>query len=168
MKITGRSWMALALMALSAGMFVNALQWPRSAALFPLTIAVFVFVLAALEVFLALFLKQETKETTTVDFKMVTAEEANIDDATVRKRIMLISLWVFFFFMLILLAGFPVAVPVFFVLFLRFYAKEGWPWTLVLTAVAWAFFYGLFVRLLNTPFDEGWIMVGLRALGLIE
>ncbi len=167
MKITGRTWMALALMAIAAGMFINALQWPRSAALFPLTISVFVFALALLEVYLGLFLKKDEKESTTIDFKMATAEEVDIDAATVAKRITLICLWICVFFGLILLVGFPVAVPLFFVLFLKLYAKETWVSTGGLTLAAWAFFYGLFMKLLNTPFDDGWIVIGLQWLGIL-
>ncbi len=165
MNITGRTWLALALIAISVGMFINALQWPKSAALFPLTISVFVFVLAALEVYLGLFLKKDAKESTTIDFKIVTAEEVDIDAATARKRITGISVWIFIFFLLIVLVGFPVAVPLYFILFLKLYAKEKWVSIIVLTAIAWAFFYGLFIWLLHTPFDDGWIMDGLRALG---
>ena len=168
MKVTGRTWMSIALMLISVGVFVTALQWPFKASLFPLSIAGFVIVLAAIEVFLSLFLKQDAKEISTMDFKMAGAEDADIDEATVRKRVLTLTLWMLAFLILIMLVGFPVAVPIFFVVFLRIYGKEGWKMTIILTAAAWVAFYGLFIRLLHIPFGDGWIIPGLRALGILE
>ncbi len=168
MKITGRTWMSIALMLISGGVFVTALQWPTKAAIFPQTIAVFVFVLASVEVFLSLFLKQTAKETSTMDFKLASAEDADIDEATVRKRVITLWLWIMVFLSLILLIGFPAAIPLFFVVFLRIYGKEGWKLTIILSASAWVFFYGLFIQLLHIPFADGWIIDGLRALGILE
>ncbi|MBI4632491.1 MAG: tripartite tricarboxylate transporter TctB family protein [Deltaproteobacteria bacterium] len=167
MKITGRTGMGIALMLISGGVFGAALQWPLKTAIFPMTIAAFTFGLAAIEVFLGLFLKQTAKETSTMDFKMAGAEDADIDAATVRKRVLMISLWMALFFFLILLAGFPVAVPIFFVVFLRTYGKEGWKMTIILAAVAWVSFYGLFIRMLHIPFADGWIVQWLRAAGIL-
>ncbi|MDP2268382.1 MAG: tripartite tricarboxylate transporter TctB family protein [Deltaproteobacteria bacterium] len=167
MNIAGRTWMSIALMLISGGVFINALQWPMKAAIFPMTIAVFTFVLAALETFLGLHLKKNARESSTMDFKVASAEDLNIDEATVRKRVVNIFIWIFVFFALILLVGFPVAVPLFFVVFLKLYAKEKWKLTIILAMVAWGFFYGLFVRLLHLPFEDGWIMDGLRALGIL-
>ena len=168
MKVTGRTWMSIALMLISGGVFLTALQWPQKAAIFPQSIAVFVFVLAAIEVFLSLYLKQDAKETSTMDFKLAGAEDADIDEATVRKRVLTLSVWILAFLILIMLVGFPVAIPIFFVVFLRIYGKEGWKMTIILTAAAWGAFYGLFIRMLHIPFGDGWIIQGLRALGILE
>jgi len=168
MNIAGRTWMSITLMLISGGVFINALQWPVKAAIFPMTIAVFTFVLAAIEAFLGLHLKQNDKETSTMDFKVASAEDLDIDEATVRKRVLGIFFWIFVFFALILLVGFSVAVPLFFVIFLKIYGKEKWTLTIILAAVAWAFFYGLFIWLLHLPFEDGWIMDGLRALGIFS
>jgi hypothetical protein len=168
MNIAGRTWMSIALMVISGGVFINALQWPLKAAVFPMTIAVFTFVLASLETFLGLHLKQNAKETSTMDFKVASAEDLDIDEATVHKRVVGIFFWIFVFFALILLVGFPVALPLFFVVFLKLYAKEEWKLTIILAAVAWAFLYGLFIRLLHLPFDDGWIQMGLQALGILS
>ena len=167
MNISGRTWMSISLILISGGVFITALQWPMKAAIFPMTIAVFVFVLAAVEVFLGLYLKQNAKETSTMDFKISTAEDMDIDEATVRKRVMMLALWIAVFFGLILLVGFPMAVPVFFVVFLRVYGKEGWKMSIILAASAWVFFYGLFIQLLHIPFADGWVIDGLRALGIL-
>lgn len=168
MNISGRTWMSISLILISGGVFITALQWPMKAAIFPMTIAVFVFVLAAVEVFLSLYLKQNAKETSTMDFKISTAEDMDIDEATVRKRVMMLALWIAVFFGLILLVGFPFAVPLFFLAFLKMYGKEGWKLTVILAASAWLVFYILFIWLLNIPFEDGWIIRGLGALGILE
>lgn len=168
MKIHGRTWMSLGLMLLSGVVFFTALQWPFRTAIFPIAIAIAVFVLGSLDVFLSLFLKHGEKEESTMDYKLTGAEDANIDEATARKRVINISLWTLFFFVLILLVGFPVAVPIFFVTFLKIYGKESWTMTIVLSAVAWLFFYGFFVRFLHLPFAEGWLQQGLRFLGVLK
>jgi hypothetical protein len=167
MKIGGRTWMSIALMLIAGGVFVTALQWPAKTAIFPITIAVFVFVLAAIEVFMSLYLKQNAKETSTMDFKIASAADMEIDEATARKRVVTLFIWIMALFVLILLVGFPVAVPIFFVVFLKVYGKEGWKMSIILAATAWVFFYGLFIRLLHIPFADGWVIDGLRALGIL-
>jgi len=168
MKITGRTWMCIVLIALSVGVILTARTWPLKAAIFPIFVAVFVLVLAAIEIFLALFLKQTAKETSTLDFKLADAETLEIDEKTARKRVTVFFAWTFFFFLLILLLGFPLAIPTFFIIFLRFYGKESWGMTILLAAVAWGSFYGLFIYLLHVPFSEGWIFTLLKLLGLWE
>jgi putative tricarboxylic transport membrane protein len=70
------------------------------------------------------------------------------------------------FFLLILLLGFPISVPLFTFLYLKLHGKEGWGMSLGLSASALACFYGLFVWLLHIPFPEGWVQKGLRAIGI--
>jgi hypothetical protein len=60
-----------------------------------------------------------------------------------------------------------VAVPLFMFLYLKPHSKEGWGISLVLTGFAWAVFYGLFIKLLNVPFGQGWVQMGLKALGVL-
>jgi len=160
--------MSVGLMLISGSMFVTAMQWPFRAAIFPMTIAVFVFVLASIEVFMDVYLKQTAKEESTMDFKLAGGEDANIDEATVTKRVINISVWILLFFALILLVGFPVATPLYFVMFLKIQGKESWKTTVILSAVAWIFFYGLFVWILHIPFAEGWVQDGLRLLGMLN
>ena len=168
MKIQGRTWMSIGLMLISVGVFVTALGWPAKSAIFPISIAVVVFILAAIEVFLSLYLKRTAKETSTMDFKLANAEDLDIDEATARKRVVILWVWMMAFFALILLVGFPAAIPIFCIAFLRIYGKEGWKLTLILTAVAWGFFYILFIRIIHTPFADGWILDGLKALGILS
>jgi hypothetical protein len=67
----------------------------------------------------------------------------------------------------ILLVGFTIAAPLYVFLYLRLQGRESWKLTLSLTASTFVFFYGLFVWILNTHFEEGWIFAGLRAMGIM-
>jgi inner membrane protein involved in colicin E2 resistance len=74
--------------------------------------------------------------------------------------------WIIGFFLLILLFGFLIAVPLMVFLFLKVQAKERWGISLLLTGLALVFFYGLFIWLLSIPFPVGWILEGLKMPGL--
>jgi hypothetical protein len=65
--------------------------------------------------------------------------------------------WVAGFIALVFLVGFPIAVPVFIFSYLSLQSRVGWWLSFSLTAVAWLCFYSLFQRLLNLPFEEGYI-----------
>ena len=90
----------------------------------------------------------------------------DIDPALVTRRTLLSFAWIIGFFFLILFFGFIIAVPLMVFLFLKVQAKEKWGISLLLTGSAFVFFYGLFVWLLDTPFSEGWILGGLKMLGI--
>ena len=98
-----------------------------------------------------------------MDFKLSQSE----NQALANKRTFDIVLWMLGFFVLILLVGFPLSIPIYFIAFLRFRCRENWRMTIILSAIAWAFFYGLFVWLLNTPFMDGWIQRGLGFMGIL-
>ena len=155
--------MSLCVMVIAAGVVVTALNWPFRTALFPATVGSCVFLMAMAELLLNLFAKKEIDEKEpTMDFKF----SEDIDKALETHRTLLTSMWIIGFFFMILLFGFIIAVPLWFFLHLRIQAKEGWIVSLVVTAVTWVFFYGLFVWLLDIPFMEGWVLCGLRAIGI--
>jgi hypothetical protein len=70
---------------------------------------------------------------------------------------MAIIIWTLGFLVLILLVGFPLAVPIFVFVYLRIAGREPWTLTIVLTAISWLFMEGLFNRFLHLPFPEGLI-----------
>lgn len=88
---------------------------------------------------------------------IASAPEARPELATslVYRRTASISGWIIGFFLLIWLFGFSVAVPLATLLYLKVAGREKWLITLILTAVAWSFFFGLFDRGLHMPFPEG-------------
>lgn len=79
----------------------------------------------------------------------------SLEPAVVRRRAVAIISWILGFFLAIWLLGFNIAVPVASFLYLKVGAGEKWPITIVLTMLAWAFFYGLFDYFLHLPFPEG-------------
>lgn len=144
--------MSLCIMLVGAGVVVQALQWPFKAALFPLIVGIPVFLLAFVD-FLLTALEKGSTEHATIDFTFSGHE----DKALVRKRTLSIFLWILGFFFLVILMGFPIAVPLFVFCYLKLEGREGWPVTLAATLITWGCFYGLFVWFLNVPFMEGLI-----------
>jgi putative tricarboxylic transport membrane protein len=159
--------MSLGVMITAAYMVITALKWPFQTALFPLSIGFMIFFMA-----LTVFILEQWghgKEDhaggcSPVDFKLSHSE----DQALANKRTFEIFLWILGFPFLILLVGFPLSIPIYFIAFLRFKCKENWRITIILSGVAWAFFYGLFISVLNTFFMEGWIQRGLGFLGILS
>jgi putative tricarboxylic transport membrane protein len=79
----------------------------------------------------------------------------------VYNRTLSICSWTIGYFVAIWLLGFSLAVPVTTILYLKIAGKEKWPITLILSFIAWAFFYGLFEYGLHIPFPDpallGWL-----------
>ena len=128
---------------------IAATAWPWKAALFPLVIGVPLFCLAAAEAFWTMF-GSTAAEAQTMDFQLAIGNE------TARRTALAIG-WMLAFFAAIVLLGFPVAVPLFMVLYLKVQGREGWPLTIVMTLGVWGVFYGLFAYLLHLPFPSGWV-----------
>jgi hypothetical protein len=128
-------------------------SWPFRTALFPRVIAIPIIVLALIELSLSVWSVEEEREGHAVDFQLTDA----VEPALARTRTIAIVLWTVGLFALILLAGFPLAVPIFVFAYLKIAGRE--PWTLAagLTAISWLLMEGLFNRLLHLPFPQGWI-----------
>lgn len=149
--------LALAIMALSAWGVWSALAWPWKAKLFPLVIGIPLFCLAAAEVLWVLFGKQPASRAS--DFKL----SEHLPSEVVLRRTLLAASWAVGFFLLILLVGFLVAVPLLVFLYLKLQGKESVLFTSVFTAAVWGCFYGLFDLLLHLPFPPGWLFALLGA-----
>jgi hypothetical protein len=163
MRVSGKLLMSLCLMAIAIGVMITAMKWPLRTALFPLIVSIFLFVGALADFLLNLFgSKEVVSKQGAVDFQL----SDDIDPAIATRRTLVAFGWIIGFFFLILLLGFPVALPLMVFLFLKVQAKEGWGISLLLTGSALVFFLGLFVWLLNIPFPAGWIFEGLKMLGL--
>ena len=127
-------------LALVAGYAVYAaLRWPPKAALFPLTMGIPLLVLALAQVLIDL------------------REPPAAAPASARRRAYAVFIWMVIFIALVLLAGFPLAVPVFVLSYLVIASREGWVVSGVAAAAAWGAFHLLFQRLLHFPFEDGLI-----------
>ena len=153
--------MNLGMMAISVGVIVSARDWPLKAALFPIILGASGFILAVGELLLSVFgAKEAVKKQAAVDF----SPSEDIDKALAWRRTLLISLWIMLFSLLIFFLGFPMAIPLFIFFYLKIQGREGWGISLIMTASCWLFFYGLFVWLLHTPFEEGYLLTVLTKL----
>lgn len=131
----------------------SAIDWPFRTALFPRMIAVPLLLLALIEMGLCAFGTEKRREGHAVDFELTT----DIDPSVAHRRTTAILGWILGFFILILLIGFPVGVPLFVLLYLKLAGKERWGLALVLTFLSWLLMKGLFDLLLHIPFPQGWI-----------
>jgi len=146
--------LAVAIMVLSAWGIYSALDWPLKSKLFPLVISVPLFCLASAEVLWVILGRSAAGPAS--DFKL--SEDQTPEVA--RRRTLLAAGWTVGFFVLILLIGFPIAVPVMVFSYLKVQGKEGWLFSAIFTAAVWLFFYGLFGLLLHLHFPEGWLFGG--------
>jgi hypothetical protein len=136
-------------MAVSGYGVVAAWAWPAKAALFPLAIGIPLFCLALIEALWVLFGRAEAT-TEAKEFQLTKTQGSARGTA-------LAFGWMLGFFAAIVLLGFPIAVPLFLLLYLKVQGGEGWLLSIVLTAAVWAVFFGLFDRLLHLPFPAGWL-----------
>jgi hypothetical protein len=127
-----------------------ATAWPWKAALFPLAIGVPLFCLAATELLWSLFGDAKAE---------VLEGDPALEGAG--RRIAGAAGWMLGFLAAIVLLGFPIAVPLFLLLYLRLQGGEGWITSIVVTVIVWGVFYGLFDALLHLPFPAGWLLSSL-------
>ena len=128
-------------LALAAAYAVYAaMRWPPKAALFPLVMGIPLLVLVLAQV--------------VVDLRQ---PPAAAETGPAGRRTLAVFAWMGAFVVLVLLAGFPVTVPLFVFLYLLVDSREGWLLSGVLAAAAWGFFHLVFERLLHFPFEAGLI-----------
>ena len=95
--------------------------------------------------------------------EMDAAAGPDVPAAVAARRTVEICLWILGFWMAIWLVGFSLATLVMTLLYLKVAARERWRMTLLLTALAVAFVYGLFEKGLAVPFPSGQLFVWLGA-----
>lgn len=144
-------FLGFGIMILSGGAVITAMDWPWKAALFPTVIGIPVFCLATAEVLWVLFGTAPREQA--MDFQL---SKHLPERVTLRRTLQAVG-WMLGFFGAIVLLSFPIAVPLFVLLYLKLQGREGWGLSLVFALVVWALFYALFDRLLHLPFLDGWI-----------
>ena len=136
-------------------------DWPLNAKQFPLAVIIPMLPLAFTQ--LALMFRRSDwwagSPSHEPDSEVISAQalepEPELPAAVVFSRTLNIYAWIFGSFLTILLLGFPITLPLLVFLYLKFESHENWPLTLVLTAAAWGFIYGLFDRMLHLPWPDG-------------
>ena len=138
MRLSGAALFSLGLALVAAYAVYAALRWPPKAALFPLVMGIPLLVL------------------TLAQFVADLRQRSPAAPPAGGGRALAVFGWMAAFIVLVLLAGFPVAVPVFVLSYLVI-AGEGWILSVTLAAAAWGAFHLLFQRLLHFPFEGGLI-----------
>jgi Kef-type K+ transport system membrane component KefB len=153
----GRILFGLFLIVVGAYAVHSALRWSFKTALFPLSVSIPLIVLVAAQLLLDLFGKAETASGPAIDLELA----ADVPPDVARRRVINIFFWIAGFILLVFLLGFPIAVPLFILCYLRLQSHESWWLSLSLTAIAWGFFYGVFERLIHLRFEDGLIQTWL-------
>ena len=137
----------------------QAQDWRMQARLYPWAIGIPMLILAIIQVILDLkgVEKKQKDGAAPVDFQFA----QQVDPAIARRRAVTMFTWLFGFFVGIWLLGFSVTIPLMVFTYLKLQSNEKWIISIVLTAVAWAFFYFLFVKLLVLPFPDGLVFTWL-------
>jgi putative tricarboxylic transport membrane protein len=148
-----RCALSLATACVAAYALYASWSWPFRTALFPRVIALPILFLALIEFALSVWSIEGEREGHAVDFQLTDT----VEPALARKRTIAIIIWTLGFLVLILVFGFPFAVPIFVFCYLKIAGREPWTLTVVLTAISWLSVEGLFDRFLHLPFPEGLI-----------
>ena len=136
-RLSGATLFSAGLAVVAAYAVYAALRWPPKAALFPLTMGIPLLVLALTQVCLELRTPPEGKP------------------AAAWRRPLAVFAWMGGFIGLVLLAGFPIAVPIFVFFYLVMESREKPGLSIALAAAAWGVFHLLFERVLHFPFEAG-------------
>ena len=88
-------------------------------------------------------------------------EPPDVEPDVARRRMISIICWIFGFFVSIWLLGFVISSALVTFLYLKFGAGEKWQISILLTLVAWGFFYGVFDYSLHLPFPPGELLIWL-------
>lgn len=149
------------IMIASGYAIIAAWSWPWKASLFPLAIGIPVFFFATLEVTLGFLGKSAERGDAVKDFQL----SSHLPEKETLRRTLIGIGWILGFFAAVVLIGFPIAVPLFVFLYMRFQGEEGWVFSAVFAAIIWGAFHGLFNYVLHLPFPDGWLLAWLGLAG---
>ena len=155
MRFGKPAWFTISLIVILAIALWTSRNFGYRAGLFPWVIGIPTFILSFFQ--LARDIGGKQKKVVAVG-----VEEAEVEIApeVITQRTIAVIGWTVGFFMAIWLLGFPIAVPLMILLYLKIAGKESWLMTALVTFFCWLFYWGLFERLLNVPFPEG-LLIGL-------
>ncbi|HVO94453.1 MAG TPA: tripartite tricarboxylate transporter TctB family protein [Terriglobales bacterium] len=145
------------LIAVAAFAIFASIGWSFKARLFPLSISIPLLLLATVQLLFILLGKEETSEGSAMDVDFST----DIAPEIVRRRVLGIFAWIIAFIALVYLLGFPITVPLFIFLYLKFQSDVRWLSTIVITAITWGCFHLLFQSLVHIQFEAGAIQTWL-------
>ena len=151
MKSKGHLYFGTFLVLIAGYAIFAASQWSFKTGFFPLAVAIPLLVLTLLHFYFELFGAPEISKGPAVE-----AEFSNqVAPQVARRRVVTMFFWMAGFILLVYLLGFPLTVPLFVFFYLKFQSEVSWTNSIVLTAITWGVFYGLFQRLVRIQFDTG-------------
>ena len=129
------------------------------ARLYPWAIGIPMLVLAFIQVILELrgYKAKQPSDGAPMDFQFTKA----IEPAVAKKRAIIMFGWLLGFFLLVWLLGFEYGIPLMVFGYLKLQSNESWLLSIILTTLAFIFFWILFVKLLTLPFPQGLIFTWL-------
>ena len=137
----------------------QAQDWRLQARLYPWAIGIPMIILALIQVILDLkgVERKQQDEAPVMDYQF----SQTVEPKLARRRAITMFSWLFGFFVAIWLIGFSITIPLMVFSYLKIQSNEKWAISIILTVLAWLFFYFLFVKLLTLPFPEGLIFTWL-------
>ena len=151
MKSKGHLYFGTFIILVSGYAIFAASRWSFKTGFFPLAVAIPLLLLTLLHLYLELFSAPETSRGPAVE-----AEFSNeVAPELARRRVITIFSWMAGFILLVYLLGFPLTVPLFVFFYLKIQSRVGWTQSILLTAITWVLFYGLFQRLVRIQFEAG-------------
>lgn len=141
MKSEGLVFTALIGCAMAGALWV-ARDWPIRASIGVWVLGIIGVTLALWQILLDLRSQKTSQERSAFEAPQVETEAkwGNVE----------IWSWIVGFYLLIILIGFMIAVPLFVLAYSRFYGAR-WPVATGLSVVAWSFVYGVFEKILHVP-----------------
>jgi hypothetical protein len=139
------------LIAVAAYAIFAATGWSFKTKLFPLSVSVPLLVLATVQLLLMIRGKEETNDGAAMDVDFSTDVPAEV----ARGRVINIFCWIVGFIVLVYLLGFPLTVPLFIFVYLKFQSDVSWLQSIIFTAITWGCFYFLFQSLVHIQFESG-------------
>lgn len=154
----GSALFCLFLIAVAGFAIFSSLGWTFKTKLFPLSVSIPLLVLATVQLLLMIFEKGETSEGAAMDLDFAN----DVPPEVARRRVIGMFGWIAGFILLVYLLGFPLTVPLFIFLYLKFESAVSWLSSIAVTAITWGCFYMLFQWLVHIQFEAGAIQSWLR------
>lgn len=151
MRLRLQALLSVFVAAVAGAALVATAGWSTKTALYPRVIGIPLLLLAAAEFILILRGAEDRTGSQAMDIEL----SEDPDPGVALQRTAAIFAWILGFFLAIVLLGFPLAIPLFVLAYLKGQGNERWPLAALLAGLAWLAFYALFVRLLHLPFLEG-------------
>jgi hypothetical protein len=157
MQLNGRIAFTVWLILIASYVVYSASYWSFKTGFFPMAIAIPLIILCVIHLYLELFGGPEKTSGPAVEAEF----SQEVPPEVARRRVTAIFCWIAGFILLVYLAGFPLAVPLFIFLYLTMQSQVNWLRSLALTGAAWGFFYIVFQRVVRLQFQDGIIQTWL-------